>query len=206
MPSCQDHLNAQRRAAGGGGVILLLAGIALLLSGAAGIWYAATHYTPEATAAAMWGFPALILGLVLAVIGALRRRRRSAMDRDAEQSPLVASIRQSLPPEQTTLPVEEIFALVDRDIAQGRTFGGVTLGREWAIIGNRALRTEHVRGVVLKKKQNRTSHARMNTYLVAATDGAVQAEAEFVTREHAMECYEALQKICPAAQAAAEGE
>ena len=100
----------------------------------------------------------------------------------------------------------QLFALVDRDIASGEVFGGVTVGREWVIMVNCALRTERIRGVVLKKKLNRTSHVRMNTYVVAVTDGSVQAEAEFVTREHAMECLAALQKICPAAQTAAEDE
>ena len=205
MPSCQDHLKTERRAAGGG-IGLLIAGVLLLLLGAAGITYAATHYTPEATAAAIWGFPGAVLGVIFVVIGALRRRRRAAMDRDAEQSPLVASIRRSLPPEQAGLPVGQLFALVDQDIASGEAFGGVTVGREWVIMVNCALRTERIRGIALKKKQNRTSHVRMNTYVVAVTDGSVQAEAEFATREHASECLAALQKICPAAQAAAADE
>lgn len=204
MPSCQDHLQKERKSAGGG-TGMLIAGIVLLLAGIAGIYYAATHYTPEATAAAMWGFPGGILGLVLIIIGALRRRRKAAMDRDVEQSPLVASIRRSLPAEQAKLPVPQLFALVDRDIAQGRTFGAVTVGKEWVIADNQAVRTENIKGVVLRKKQNRTSHVRMNTYVIALTDGSPRpAEAEFLTREHALECYEALRQLCPAAQAEAE--
>lgn len=205
MPSCQEHLNKERRSAGGG-TGLLIAGVLLLFLGGAGIYYAGTHYTPEATAAAMWGFPGVILGVALAIIGALRRRRRAAMERDVEQSPLVASIRRSLPAEQAGLPVSQLFAMVDRDIANGRTYGGVTVGREWVILVNQAVRTANIRGVALKKKQNRTSHARMNSYVVAVTDGSVQAEAEFLTREHAMECCEALRQLCPAAQAGEENE
>ena len=73
-------------------------------------------------------------------------------------------------------------------------------------MGDGARRSEGIGGGGLIKKLNRTSHVRMNTYVVAVTDGSVQAEAEFVTREHAMECLAALQKICPAAQTAAEDE
>lgn len=99
----------------------------------------------------------LLLGIYMGYTGA----------RDAffpGKSALAASIRSQLPYPEEAPPVEELFAMVDRDLeANGRWFDAVGIGQEW-VLGERASRIDRIRGIfVVDKTRTRHSGGRTTT-------------------------------------------
>lgn len=75
-----------------------------------------------------------------------------------EKSSLAKSIRRQLPHPDEAPPVEELFAMVDKDLEEhGQRFGPVLIGREWAL-GDEASYIERIRGIftVDKIRQHHT--------------------------------------------------
>lgn len=65
------------------------------------------------------------------------------------RSALAKSIRNQLPYPEEAPPVEELFAMVDKDLREnGRWFGPVGVGREW-VLGDGASRIDRIRGVFI---------------------------------------------------------
>ncbi len=65
------------------------------------------------------------------------------------RSSLAKSIRNQLPYPDEAPPVEELFAMVDKDLKEnGRWFGPVGVGREW-VLGDGASKIERIRGVFI---------------------------------------------------------
>ncbi len=63
------------------------------------------------------------------------------------RSSLAKSIRNQLPYPEEAPPVEELFAMVDRDLEEnGQWFGPVGIGREW-VLGDGANRIDRIRGI-----------------------------------------------------------
>ena len=64
-----------------------------------------------------------------------------------EKSALAQSIRSQLPYPEEAPPVEELFAMVDRDLEEnGQWFGPVGIGREW-VLGDSVTKIERIRGI-----------------------------------------------------------
>ncbi|MDE7299934.1 MAG: hypothetical protein K2N94_14130 [Lachnospiraceae bacterium] len=63
------------------------------------------------------------------------------------RSALAKSIRGQLPYPEDAPPVEELFAMVDRDLKEnGEWFDAVGIGREW-VLGDQACRIDRIRGI-----------------------------------------------------------
>ena len=64
-----------------------------------------------------------------------------------EKSALAQSIRSQLPYPDEAPPVEELFAMVDKDLEEnGQWFGPIGIGREW-VLGDSVTRIDRIRGI-----------------------------------------------------------
>ena len=83
------------------------------------------------------------------------------------KSTLAKSIRSQLPYPEEAPPVEELFAMVDKDLEEnGQWFDAVGIGREW-VLGEKASRIDRIRGIFTvdeirrRRAGNRTNTSRV---------------------------------------------
>lgn len=156
----------------GGVIIILFFGAAFLAIGIGFIWGARIH-----------------------------RKKRLAINEDVENSALIQSIRSQLPPDQSSLPVPELFALVDRDLTGGQTFSNVDLGRIWVLVGDQAILLRRIQGIFLIKRVHTTSKVVSTSYDVNLYDDArLIAFPTFARKGEAKRLCEALAAAVPQAQ------
>ena len=124
-------------------LVLAIPGVLLLAFGVFGLWACTAATREEWRELLLIGglsAAALIAGIVLIAIGI----------RDAcfpARSKLAKSIRSQLPHPDEAPDVNELFAMVDRDLAEnGLWFGPVGVGKEW-VLGSQANLLERVCGV-----------------------------------------------------------
>lgn len=131
----------------------------------------------------------------------IHRKKRLAINESVENSDLVQSIRSQLPAEQAGLSVQELFALVDKDLAGGQNFGGVDLGRSWILIGAQAILLRSIRGAFVIKKVHTTSKVVSTSYEVNIYDATrLIAFPSFVRKGEANRLCEALAAAVPLIQ------
>lgn len=154
-------------------------------------------------------FGTIIGGAILFIAGALcwgaqlHRKKRLNVSADVENSTLVRSIRNQMPPEQANLPVPELFALVDKDLEGGQSFAGITLGRTWVLLGAAALLLSNVRGIFLLKRTRASSKVVATVYEVEIY-GPVRL-VTFLTSASKREASDWLEKLAAAAPHAQTG-
>ena len=138
----------------------------------------------------------------------IHRKKRLAIGEDVENSSLIQSIRAQVPAEQSALPVSELFALVDRDLAGGQSFGGnVDLGRAWVLIGDQAILMHRLRGAFLIKRVHTTSKVISTSYDVNIYDSTrLIAFPTFARKGEAKRFCEALAAAAPQAQTGRDKE
>ena len=143
-----------------------LGGLALLLLGAVGtaaFWQELTtgwEREPFETAALVGGLIfLLVIGIILCYVGIQNVFF-------PEKSALACSIRSQLPYPDEAPGWEELFAMVDRDLAAGRQwFGRFCIGKEWTF-GDTAMRIDRIRGIFhkMERHHHRGRHSRTTTY------------------------------------------
>lgn len=138
----------------------------------------------------------------------IHRKKRLAIGEDVENSNLIQSIRAQVPAEQSALPVSELFALVDRDLAGGQSFGGnVDLGRAWVLIGDQAILLHRLRGAFLIKRVHTTSKVISTSYDVNIYDSTrLIAFPTFARKGEAKRFCEALAAAAPQVQTGKDKE
>lgn len=111
-----------------------------------------------------------LLGLYLAFVG-LRDRLLP------EKSDLAESIRRQLKYPDEAPDVSELFAMVDRDIAESGTwFGNFAIGNEW-VLGDKAMRLDRLRGIFYQITAHRNSQGQTHfSYQIFLVDekGVIQ--------------------------------
>ena len=202
MSYCEQHLKKEKGSLAGE-IALIVAGIVLVLFG--GMIIAAMIYAMQ------WGNIVgfgMAIGLILVALGVyflvyagLRRKKRHAVEDDVEQSELVRSIRALMPPEHANRTPQGLFRLVDQDLAGGKHFGRADIGREWVLIGERALRTEGILGAFLYEETHRSSKVSATLYSLWVYDHSFRgANLVFPLRGTAENCYQALVEAAPHAR------
>ena len=148
-----------------------------------------------------FGAAFLFIGIFFVWGAHIHRKKRLAIGADAENSSLIQSIRAQVPADQASLPIPELFALVDEDLAGGQTFGNVDLGRTWVLIGDQAILLRRLRGVFWIKKIHTTSKVVATSYDVDIYDSArLIAFPTFARKSEARRCCEALAAAAPQVQ------
>lgn len=199
MEYCKSHLSAVKRGRRAGTAVLLTAGG---LFTAFWLFLTAALTTAEDAAPPIFLLAAVIFllpGGVMLFFG-VRRLRRSRAASKPEESRLARSIRRQLPAEQAGRTADELFALVDRDLQGGQTFGSaVVVGREWALVGDFAVRIAGIRGIFLMLRTSRTAHTYVSSHQIKVYDDAREAgEAVFLMDgDTALACLKALQAAAP---------
>lgn len=202
MSYCEQHLKKEKGNLAGE-IALIAAGIVLVLFGA--LIIAAMIYAMQWGNIVVFG---MAIGLILAALGvffivyaSLRRKKRHAVEDNIEQSELVRSIRSLLPPEHANRTPLGLFHLVDQDLAKGKHFGRADVGREWVLIGERALRTEQILGIFLYKRVHTSSKVTATLYELWVYDHSFPgANLVFPVRRMAENCYQALIEAAPHAR------
>ena len=137
----------------------------------------------------------------------IHRKKRLAIGADVENSNLIQSIRAQVPADQSSLPVPDLFALVDNDLAGGQTFGNVDLGRTWVLIGDQAILLRSLQGVFWIKKVHTTSKVVATSYDVNIYDSTrLIAFPAFARKSEAKRCCEALAAAAPQVQSGGSKE
>ena len=155
-----------------------------------------------------FGAAFLFIGIAFIWGARIHRKQRLAIGEDVENSNLIQSIRAQVPAEQSALPVSELFALVDRDLAGGQSFGGnVDLGRAWVLIGDQAILLRRLRGAFLIKKVHTTSKVISTSYDVNIYDSTrLIAFPAFARKSDARRFCEALAAAAPQVQTGKDKE
>lgn len=125
MGYCEKHLSREKGSRAGE-VGMILVGVVLLLLGGlilSAMVYAILTIHEIVLTGFLIGAIFAVSGVALIVYAVKRRNNRHALNANAEGSGLVKAIRRQLPPEQASLPVQELFALVDRDLEGGTVPG-----------------------------------------------------------------------------------
>ena len=150
----------------------------------------------------------LFIGICFVWGARIHRKKRLAIGTDVENSSLIQSIRAQVPAEQAGLPVPELFALVDQDLAGGQSFGGnVDLGRTWVLIGDQAILLRRLRGAFLIKKVHTTSKVVSTSYDVNIYDSTqLIAFPTFARKSEAKRLCEALAAATPQVQTGRDKE
>lgn len=150
----------------------------------------------------------LFLGICFIWGAKIHRKKRFAIGSDVENSNLIQSIRAQVPAEQASLPVPELFALVDQDLAGGQSFGGnVDLGRTWVLVGDQAILLRRLRGAFLIKKVHTTSKVVSTSYDVNIYDSTrLIAFPTFARKSEAKRFCEALAAAVPQMQTGRDKE
>ena len=149
----------------------------------------------------------LFIGICFIWGARIHRKKRMAIGADVENSNLIQSIRAQVPADQSSLPVPDLFALVDNDLAGGQTFGNVDLGRTWVLIGDQAILLRSLQGVFWIKKVHTTSKVVATSYDVNLYDSArLIAFPTFARKSEAKRCCEALAAAAPQVQSGGSRE
>ena len=150
----------------------------------------------------------LFIGICFVWGARIHRKKCLAIGTDVENSSLIQSIRAQVPAEQASLPVLELFALVDQDLAGGQSFGGnVDLGRTWVLIGDQAILLRRLRGAFLIKKVHTTSKVVSTSYDVNIYDSTqLIAFPAFARKSEAKRLCEALATAAPQVQTGRDKE
>ena len=149
----------------------------------------------------------LFIGICFIWGARIHRKKRLAIGADVENSNLIQSIRAQVPADQSSLPVPDLFALVDNDLAGGQTFGNVDLGRTWVLIGDQAILLRSLQGVFWIKKVHTTSKVVATSYDVNIYDSArLIAFPTFARKSEAKRCCEALAAAAPQVQSGGSRE
>ncbi len=149
----------------------------------------------------------LFIGICFIWGARIHRKKRMAIGADVENSNLIQSIRAQVPADQSSLPVPDLFALVDNDLAGGQTFGNVDLGRTWVLIGDQAILLRSLQGVFWIKKVHTTSKVIATSYDVNLYDSArLIAFPTFARKSEAKRCCEALAAAAPQVQSGGSRE
>ena len=149
----------------------------------------------------------LFIGICFVWGARIHRKKRLAIGADVENSNLIQSIRAQVPTDQSSLPVPELFALVDKDLAGGQTFGNVDLGRTWVLIGDQAILLRSLQGVFWIKRVHTTSKVVATSYDVNIYDSArLIAFPTFARKSEAKRCCEALAAAAPQVQSGGSRE
>lgn len=149
----------------------------------------------------------LFIGICFIWGARIHRKKRMAIGADVENSNLIQSIRAQVPADQSSLPVPDLFALVDNDLAGGQTFGNVDLGRTWVLIGDQAILLRSLQGVFWIKKVHTTSKVVATSYDVNIYDSArLIAFPTFARKSEAKRCCEALAAAAPQVQSGGSRE
>ncbi|MCI9156823.1 MAG: hypothetical protein HFF44_07790 [Lawsonibacter sp.] len=156
----------------------------------------------------LFGAAFLAIGIGFVWGARIHRKKRLAIGADVENSNLIQSIRAQVPAEQTALPVPELFALVDQDLAGGQSFGGnVDLGRTWVLVGDQAILLRRLRGAFLIKKVHTTSKVVSTSYDVNLYDATrLIAFPTFARKSEAKRLCEALAAAMPQIQTGRDKE
>ena len=154
-----------------------------------------------------FGAAFLFIGICFVWGARIHRKKRLAIGTDVENSNLIQSIRAQVPADQSGLPVPELFALVDKDLAGGQTFGNVDLGRTWVLIGDQAILLRSLQGVFWIKKVHTTSKVVATSYDVNIYDSTrLIAFPTFARKSEAKRCCEALAAAAPQVQSGGSKE
>lgn len=149
----------------------------------------------------------LFIGICFIWGARIHRKKRLAIGADVENSNLIQSIRAQVPADQSSLPVPDLFALVNNDLAGGQTFGNVDLGRTWVLIGDQAILLRSLQGVFWIKKVHTTSKVVATSYDVNLYDSArLIAFPTFARKSEAKRCCEALAAAAPQVQSGGSRE
>lgn len=149
----------------------------------------------------------LFIGICFVWGAKIHRKKRLDINTDVENSNLIQSIRAQVPPDQATLPIPELFALVDQDLTGGQTFSNVDLGRVWVLIGDQAILLRRIQGIFLIKKVHTSSKVVSTSYDVNLYDDVrLIAFPTFARKGEAKRLCEALSAIVPQAQTGGDKE
>ncbi len=200
MEYCREHLKRQKGRKKAGTAVFLVVGVLMILIGGFALFaFAVAEHSPGIA-----GFVAASLLLVLPGLLCLwqvvRRTKQNRGLTDPENSRLVQSIRRELPPEQAGLPLEQVFALVDRDLAEGQHLGNAVVGRDWALIADLAVRAEHILGIFLTVRAARSGGLYVSSYELTVCNARREcASAVFLDSKKADACRDALYTMAPGA-------
>ena len=200
MGLCREHLNRQGGRKKAGTAVLLAVGIVLALFGGFMMFaFSVVEHGPG-----FGGYLAVALLLVLPGVVCLwlgfRRISQNRALTDPENSRLVQSIRRQLPAEQAKLPLEQVFALVDRDLAGGEHFGNAILGREWVLVADLAVRTGNIRGIFMEIRGTRSAGIYVSNYeIMVCNERRECASTVFLDSKKAEACLAALHALAPQA-------
>lgn len=200
MGLCREHLNRQGSRKKAGTAVLLAVGAVLALFGGFMMFaFSAAEHGPG-----LGGYLAAALLLVLPGVVCLwlgfRRMRQNRALADPENSRLVQSIRRQLPAEQAKLPLEQVFALVDRDLAGGEHFGNAILGREWVLAADLAVRAGNIRGIFMEIRGARSAGVYVSNYEITVCNERREcASTVFLDGKKAEACLAALHALAPEA-------
>lgn len=197
MGLCREHLNKQRGRKKAGTAVLLAVGIVLALFGGFMMFaFSVVEHGPG-----LGGYLAVALLLVLPGVVCLWlgfRRSQNRAPADPENSRLVQSIRCQLPAEQAKLPLEQVFAVVDQDLAGGEHFGNAILGREWVLVADLAVRTGNIRGIFMEIRGTRSAGVYVSSYEITVCSARREcASVTFLDRRKAEACLTALSALAP---------
>ena len=200
MGYCREHLSKQRSFKKAGTVVLLVVGIFLALFGGFMMFaFSVVEHSPG-----LGGYIAVALVLVLPDVVCLwlsfRQMGKNRALANPENSRLVQSIRRQLPAEQAKLPLEQVFALVDRDLSGGEHFGNAILGTEWVLLADLAVRTENIRGIIMNIHGTRSAGVYISNYEVTVCNERREcASTVFLDSKKAEACLAALRALAPEA-------
>lgn len=149
-----------------GRLIQLVWAAFFLLISAAGCVYLATHWAEDHTGWEYMDYITLVIsgavvlgGFLAAIYEAYTGLRDSLCP---EKSRLAQSIRNQLPYPDEAPPVQELFAMVDKDIREnGQWFGKLAVGNEW-VLGDEASYIPRIRGVFSRDEIKTTHHGNRN--------------------------------------------
>lgn len=198
MGYCREHLNRKKGCKKAGTAVFLAVGILMTLLGGFALYaFAVVEHGPGLVGVAA-AFLLLVLPGLFCLWQAVRRMGQNRSLTDPEKSRLVQSIRRELPPEQANLPLDQVFALVDRDLEEGLHLGSVTVGQEWALIADLAVRAEHILGIFLTVHATRSGGIYVSNYEITVCNMRREcASALFLDSKKADACRDALYALAP---------
>lgn len=170
MEYCKSHFSKQKTAKKAGAAALIVVGVLLVLFGGFGLF----AFTVAEHGPGLGGY--LLVTLVLVVPGVLclglgvRKVQKNRSLADPENTRLVQSIRRQLPADQAKLPLEQVFALVDRDLERGQLLGNAVVGQEWVLVADLAVRASNIRGIFQTIRSSRSSGVYVSQYEITVCD------------------------------------